>query len=37
MFWAFYIKCPMNTINLSCMIYIERIMGIEYNNGVDNI
>jgi len=37
MFWAIYIKCPMSTINLSCMIRIERIMGIEYNNGVDNI
>ncbi len=37
MFWAFYIKYPMSTINLSYIIYIERIIGIEYNNRVDNI
>ncbi len=32
MFWAFYIKCPISTINLSYIIYIKRIIGIEYNN-----
>ncbi len=37
MFWAFYIKYPMSTINLSYIIHIKRIMGIEYNNRVDNI
>ena len=37
MFWVFYIKYPISTINLSYIIYIKRIIGIEYNNRVDNI
>ena len=37
MFWAFNIKYLISTINLGYIIYIKRIIGIEYNNRVDNI
>ena len=30
MFWAFYIKYPISTINLSYIIYIKRIIGKKY-------
>ena len=37
MFRGIYIKYPISTINLSYIIRIKRIIGIEYNNIVDNI